>query len=150
DRGSLWTHLEVEAHWIRFGHGVRVVARLNFVFIQRAFAQARNEQLPDTAVDMETHRMPASVPMVKVANDTHALCTWGPHGKANATNTVKLSYMRSQFFVYMCVCALSHQVLVIIVEGLWKTVGIFLEMLALLKIKPAQLIRDGKPLAREK
>ena len=62
----------------------RIVGSHDLVFVDRAFADTRREDLPQAAVDALAHRVPASVPGVEVSHHRDAAGMGRPHGEVHA------------------------------------------------------------------
>ena len=66
----------------------RAAGILDFVFVERAFANARNEQLPNAGRTEMPHRMKPAVPTVEVADHTDPLRVRRPDRETGARHTV--------------------------------------------------------------
>src|ERR1035438_6961210 len=78
------------------GEGVRICFQRknrtlradNFEFVNGAFTEIGNEQLPDAGRTARAHGMDAAVPTIKIADHTDALRTGRPDGEMNAGDAV--------------------------------------------------------------
>ncbi len=86
------------------------VGHLHVIFVKRAFAQAGNEQFPDSAGNMFTHWMTADIPGIEIANQADALCVGSPNGEIHTFHAVDRTQMGAEFVVALPVLALAQQV----------------------------------------
>ena len=84
DRGGARRGLAFAGHGISLLREQSSVGTKKLVFVERAWSDARNEQLPDARLAAQTHRMSSAVPGVEVADNGHAARVGRPDGKADA------------------------------------------------------------------
>ena len=84
DRCRRRPQLGAEAHRIGLQRQQRPVRADELVLVERAFADAGHEDLPDAGVDALAHRVPAAVPRVEIADDRDAPRIRRPHGEMHA------------------------------------------------------------------
>ncbi|CRH69055.1 Uncharacterised protein [Chlamydia trachomatis] len=58
----------------------------NLKLINFACTYSWNEKLPNTARSKRTHCVAATIPIVKVANNSYSACVWRPHRKSSSSN----------------------------------------------------------------
>ena len=111
-RGGRRAKLGAEA--VRVGlQGLVVPVRpADAVFVGRAFAEAREEDLPQPAVDALAHLMPAAIPGVEVADHGNRLRVRGPESEMHAVEALVAQQVRAQPLVQPPMRALDQQVVV--------------------------------------
>src|SRR5215469_12704397 len=96
--GVLGRVLKKETVRIGLQHDVSVNVP-DFKFVNRTFAHAWNENLPNARRAERTHHVPATVPVIEAADHADALGIWGPNGEARAGHAIDDTELRTQFFV---------------------------------------------------
>src|SRR5262249_61686529 len=64
-----------------------------------AFAQPRNEDLPDAIGGMKTHGMAPTIPAIKVAHHAHAPRARRPHQERDTGHAVENDTVRAKFLM---------------------------------------------------
>src|SRR5256714_13540819 len=82
---------------------------MNLVLVERARAEVWDENLPDAGDAETTHLVKATVPVVEVADDAHAVRARGPHGERDAADASEVAQVRAEFFVETPVAALAEE-----------------------------------------
>src|SRR2546423_10663598 len=100
---------------------------MNLVLVERARAEVWDENLPDAGDAETTHLVKATVPVVEVADDAHAVGARSPHCERDAADASEVAQVRAEFFVETPVAALAEEVFVERVErgheGVWVAHG---------------------------
>ena len=124
-RGRPRRHLGGKAIGVGLLEDMFVVADL--VLVAGAFAQPRNEDLPEAAGDMLPHGMAAAVPGVEVADHAHAGGVRGPDGEVHPVHAVDGPQLRPEPGIALPMPAFVEQVTVVIGqqrrEGVWVVHG---------------------------
>src|SRR6185369_3545612 len=105
DGGCLGTALEVERVRIGLLNFESEAPPFDFEFVESLFAKTGNKYLPDTRARMKAHRVPASIPMIEIADEADALRVGRPHREVNAANAVDHPHVRAELFVVAIVRA---------------------------------------------
>jgi hypothetical protein len=74
-----------------------------------ALPHAGNENFPDARRAEQPHRVKASVPIVKIADDADALGVRRPHGKTGAVNAVNRAQLRAELVINFPLVAFAKQ-----------------------------------------
>ena len=112
DRGGRGPHLGRVAERIGLERQQDAVRAENLVFVDRAGAEARDEHLPQAAVEALAHLCAASVPAVEIADHRDARRVGGPDGESDAFDALVAGELRAEALVELAVRALDQQVLV--------------------------------------
>src|SRR5688572_9747966 len=75
-----------------------------------AFAYARDEDLPNATSQELPHGVPATVPVVEIADDTHALGVGSPNVKGRPAHAPHFFQVSAQLFIKLPVVALCTKV----------------------------------------
>src|SRR5258708_4748460 len=102
---SVWAGFAGKAVRIGLFHQVVVDPRFDLKFVERAFAQSGQEDLPDTLARMVAHGMDPTVPPVEVADDAHTLRVGRPHSEGHARYPVNLFEVRAELLIRPVVSA---------------------------------------------
>ena len=123
-RGGCRTQLGSKAVGVGLLRQEITLARTDFVLVAGSHPDARNENLPDTALATQAHRMTATIPGVEITDDADPLRIGRPHGKGHALDTVDLAQMRAEPLVRPQVRAFGEQPDVEFAEHRREAVGI--------------------------
>ena len=125
---------QLEALRVRVGfhHHRAAGAVADFVFVQRASGQFRNEQFPHPACAARLQRMHAPVPAVEVTDHAHALRIGRPHCEAHTRHAHERHWLRAEAQIALMQAAGAEQIEV--VRGDRKREGVGIE--ALLRAVP--------------
>jgi len=96
----------------------------DFIFVDRALADAGNEKLPNTGRAARAHGMRAAVPGVEISDKADAAGGRRPDCKIHAGDAVDGFDVRAEFFVGVVVATFGHQVQIKIAELMRKRVGV--------------------------
>jgi len=78
--------------------------------IARAVGNAGHEQFPHAAFAPQVHRMTATVPIVKIADNAHAAGIGGPHRKRDARNALMRQWIGAEDLGEFTMRALGEQI----------------------------------------
>ncbi len=90
------------------------VGLLDAELVERAFAEAGDEQFPDAAGDVFAERMAAGIPVVEIADDADALRVGGPDGEVHAFDTADVAEVGAELGVALPVRAFAQQVQIVL------------------------------------
>src|SRR5437870_498174 len=79
DGGGFGPSLEVERIRISLLNYEVEPAPLDLELVQSLFSEPGNKNLPDARSGMKPHRVPATVPVIEIADDAYSLCVGRPH-----------------------------------------------------------------------
>ncbi|MOA28044.1 hypothetical protein D3C78_1489620 [compost metagenome] len=97
-RGGGRAHLRFEG--IRIGFDAQLAVGIDHLeFIELTVVRAGDKQLPDAGLTTQTHRVAATIPVVKLPHHRDALRVGCPHGKTRSGDAVHRISMRAQRFV---------------------------------------------------
>ena len=65
-----------------------MMARSNFIFVERAVCEFGNEEFPEAGCSAVRHGMTAAIPLVEVAHDTHSRSVRRPDDKMDSGDTL--------------------------------------------------------------
>ena len=86
DGGCPGPHFGGEAVGVGLFDQIAVVPALHLVLVDLALAEIGNEKLPDAGGAAISHRVPAAVPVIEIADHADALRVRGPDGEMDAAN----------------------------------------------------------------
>ena len=121
-RGRPRRHFGGEAVGIGLLENLVVVPDL--VLVERAFAEPGDEQFPEAAGNVLSHRVPAAVPMIEVADDAHARGVGRPDGEIDAFHAVDRPQVGAEAVIALPVPPLVEQVHVVLGQEVRKGVRI--------------------------
>src|SRR5260370_1923388 len=122
----------------------------NFILIDCALVELRQEYFPEARGAARAHGMDAAVPTIEVAHDADAFCAGRPNGEVNAAHAIERNHMGAEFFISVIVAALDHKVKLQLAEDDRKGIRIenlkgIAEMCASLNLVTARRGRRGLP-----
>ena len=112
DRGGRGAHFRLEAEGVGLERLHHAVGRNDFVFVDGAGAQMRDEDLPKAAVDALAHLALASVPLVEIADDRHARRVGRPNCENDAVRALVAGELRAEAAIELLVRPLDQQMVV--------------------------------------
>ena len=128
ERGAIRAHLRFKS--VRVGLHPQVAVGINQLeFIQLAVQRAGNEQLPDAGLFTQAHRVAATIPVVKLADDRHPTGVRRPDRETRADHAVHSIGMRAQRFIRTQVRAFRQQPDIQILQQRAKTVRVIDQIL---------------------
>ncbi len=142
DRGGGRRRLGAPGHRVG-AHRERAVGPGDLELVQRALADARQEQLPHPRAAQRAHRMGRAVPVVEVADHAHAPGVGRPDGEAGALDALVGHRVRAQRVPQLLVPALADQVQVQLAEGGQEAVRVVdLDLVVVVRDEEAVAVRD--------
>ena len=96
----------------------------DFIFVDGAFAELGEENLPEAGGATSAHGMDAAIPAIEIAHDADALGAGGPNGEVNAADAFQGDHMSAQFFVSVVVAAFAHEIQIKLAKYDGKGIGI--------------------------
>lgn len=124
DRAGLGAEFAAEGVRIGFKREKIAVGAEDFVLVNGAFGDFREEQFPDAGRTAGPHGMDAAVPAIHVTNDADAFCGRSPDGEMSAGNASNGVEMRAKLFVGVEVAAFADEMKIEVREEKRKGVGI--------------------------
>ena len=105
DRCSTGAHFKSPRIGVRLQTDFARLAVADFVFVEGAWLQVRQKQLPDAAAAAHPHGMAPPVPVIEIADDADAFGIRCPDREADARDTVHAVHVRAQDTIGMAVSA---------------------------------------------
>ena len=148
DRTGVGAQFGAECVRIGFERQHGAVRADDFVFVDRAFVEFRDEEFPDARRAAGAHRIDAAIPVVEVADDADAARARRPYGKIDAAHSGDGFQVRAEFFVGVVVAAFAHEVQIKFAEKVREGVRVVLfEGLAGVKLIADAVVRGLRPIA---
>lgn len=82
---------------------------MNLKLVQQTFVKLWHEEFPDARVLKLAHRVLAPVPVVEIADDTHAGGLRRPNGERHTFRSTVFGYMRAKLFVDLFVTTFAEE-----------------------------------------
>ena len=101
-----------------------MMARSNFIFVERAVCECRDEELPEAGCSAARHGMAAAIPLVEVTHDTHSRSVRCPDDEMDAGNTLQCPEMGAHGFIGFEEGSLGEQMQFKVGKEGWKCIGI--------------------------
>ncbi len=114
----------IKADRIRLDQNI-IFLSFDFVFVNFAFAEAGNKNVPHPAGRIFAHHAGAAVPVIKVSDHRNPFGVGCPDGKADAFYTVLFTNVGAELFIHLKVVSFAQQVDVNIAQRRLKTIGVF-------------------------
>src|SRR6516225_11077075 len=105
----------------------------DFEFVDGAFRQFGNEDLPDAGRAARAHRMDTAVPAIEVTDHADAASAGGPDGKLDAADACEGDEVRAKLLVGVVMAAFAHEIQIKLGKDAGKSVRIVnLELFAVM------------------
>ena len=98
-----------EGQRVRFDQNV-IFLSFDFIFINFAFINSGNKNIPHAAGRMLAHHINAAVPVIEISDNGNTFGIRRPNGKTDTAHAVHFLHMRAEFFIHVKVIAFSEKV----------------------------------------
>lgn len=142
DRSGGGRHLGAPRHRVG-AQRVAAVRAHQVELVERALADARNEQLPHTGRTERTHRIRGAVPVVEVPADPHSARVGCPDREAGAGDALNGHRVRAERLPQLLVAALADQVQIELTESGQEAVRVLELDLGVVVRDEQRVLRDG-------
>ena len=123
DSGVGGTHFGAPRIGVELGEDIAVFCA-DFIFVDFAGLDSREEKLPDAGGAEQAHRFAAAVPAVEVADNGDAVGVGRPDGEADAARTIDGDAVRAHHLIDLVVFAGVEEIDVHLADGGEEGIGI--------------------------